>query len=52
MAVVKIVKIIKSIDREIIDATLSSLSAQHLDDFESVWKPQLQTSTAEDRVWD
>ena len=52
MTVVKSVKIIRSIDREIIDATLSNLSTQHLDDFESVWKPQLQTSAAEDRVWD
>ena len=52
MTVVKSVKIIRSVDRELINATLSNLSTQHLDDFESTWKPQLQASAAEDRVWD
>ena len=49
MTVVKSVKIIRSVDRELINATLSNLSTQHLDDFESTWKPQLQASAAEDR---
>ena len=48
----KNVKIIRSSDERLIDAVLSSLSTQNLDDFELVWKPQLQTSIAEDRVWD
>lgn len=48
----KSVKIIRSIDDRLIDATLSKLSTKHLDDFELVWKPQLETSIAEDRVWD
>ena len=51
MTVLKNVKIIRSIDLELIDAILSSLSAKHLDDFELKWKPQLEASTAEDRVW-
>ena len=48
----KNVKIIRSSDERLIDAVLSSLATQNLDDFELVWKPQLQTSIAEDRVWD
>lgn len=48
----KSVKIIKNINDRLIDATLSNLSTKHLEDFELVWKPQLQASVAEDRVWD
>jgi hypothetical protein len=49
--VVKNVKIISSSDRQLVDANISSLSTKHLDDFERVWKPQLQSSAAEDRMW-
>jgi hypothetical protein len=50
--VLKSVKIIKNIDDRLIDAVLSNLSTKHLEDFELGWKPQLQASEAEDRVWD
>jgi hypothetical protein len=49
--VLKNVKILSNIDERSIDATLSNLSTKHLDDFELVWKPLLQVSVAEDRVW-
>jgi hypothetical protein len=52
MTVLKSVKILESIGERLIDATLLSLSTKHLDDFELVWKQQLQASIAEDRVWD
>jgi hypothetical protein len=52
MNVLKNVKILRNIDERSIDATLSNLSTKHLDDFELVWKPLLQVSVAEDRVWD
>jgi len=48
----KNVKIISSSDERLIDAVLSSLSTKNLDDLELVRKPQIQTSIAEDRVWD
>jgi hypothetical protein len=52
MTVQKNVKILRNADNRVIDAVISSLSTKNLDDFESVWKPQLQDSMAEDRVWD
>jgi hypothetical protein len=52
MTVIKNVKILGSIDGLLIDATLSKVSTKNLDDFELVWKPLLQDSIAEDRVWD
>jgi hypothetical protein len=48
----KNVKIIRSSDERLVDAGISNLSTKNLDDFELIWKPQLQNSVAEDRVWD
>jgi hypothetical protein len=48
----KNVKIIRSSDERLVNAGISNLSTKNLDDFELIWKPQLQNSVAEDRVWD
>lgn len=46
------VKLLRVGDTKVVDADLLNLSPKHLADFDTFWKPRLQTSTAEDRHWD
>ena len=46
------VKLLRVGDTKVVDANLLNLSSKHLADFDTFWKPRLQTSTAEDRHWD
>jgi Acetyltransferase (GNAT) domain len=46
------VKLLRSQDKQIVDASLTMLLDRHLDDFQVFWKPRLSFSEEEDSHWD
>lgn len=46
------VKLLRSRDRQVVDASLTKLLDRHLDDFEVFWKARLLPSSEEDSHWD
>lgn len=48
----KTIQLLHATDGQLIDALLLTLNDNHLNDFENLWKPLLQTSSEADRYWD
>jgi hypothetical protein len=48
----KAIRLLRVADDQPVDAVLTSLTQEHLDSFETLWKPRLQIATEEDRHWD
>lgn len=46
------VKLLRSQDNQVVDASLTMLIDRHLDDFQVLWKPRLLPSLEEDSHWD
>jgi len=48
----KAIKLLRVSDNQAVNAVLTKLGQNHLDDFEAMWKPRLQMATEEDNHWD
>lgn len=46
------IQLFQSSDNRLVDATLTELTAKHLNDFETFWQDRLQNSKATDAAWD